>query len=221
MSETEEVTCAVCLEIIDENYGTTDHPDDSKAKCCVQCIKQVVDKNKTSLISRKPVTSYTIYSKNGEVIEKVHVIEPNVEHIPEISIIINQNDDNNNNYQIPNIIINQNGENNNYQIPNIVINQNGGNNQVIYQAVQDYNLILQQQQNHNAQVERKWKIRKTISAVLAGCIFIVFLALFAAFMVIDPYGNTRFIMLGISGSALVLGIIFHGIMDCRVITEKV
>ena len=144
-----------------------------------------------------------------------------MEHIPEISIIINQNDDNNNNYQIPNIIINQNGENNNYQIPNIVINQNGGNNQVIYQAVQDYNLILQQQQNHNAQVERKWKIRKTISDVLVGCIFIVFLALFAAFMVIDPYGNTRFIMLGISMSALVLGIIFHGIMDCRVITEKV
>jgi len=216
MSETEEVTCAVCLEIIDNNYGTTDHPDDSKAKCCVQCIKQVVDKNKTSLISRQPVTSYTIYSKNGEVVEKVHVIEPNVEHIPEISIIINQNDDNNDNYQIPNIIINQN-----HQIPNIVINQNGGNNQVIYQVVQDYNLILQQQQNHNAQVERKWKIRKTISAVLAGCIFIVFLALFAVFMVIDPYGNTRFIMLGISMSALVLGIIFHGIMDCRVITEKV
>ena len=101
-SEDDKLTCSICLASIqDKDYGTTDHPDDSKMKCCVECVKQQIEKNRTSLISRKPIGSYSIYNKDGIFIKKVIVNQQQ----PDISIVIPNDNGNVHIYNPANVII--------------------------------------------------------------------------------------------------------------------
>lgn len=219
-SSESDVACAICLEELgDSDYGTTDHPDDVKAKCCVQCIKEVSEKNKTSLISRKPISSYTIYNKTGVVLNKVYIQQGAIENVPEISIVID------NNANPPNILINQQGGQNNP--PNIIINQQGGHNNVIYHLHQENNVLeqfrqqMEQRQIQNAAIDKKWKKRKMIMGLITGSIWAIFLTLFAVFLAQGSNGFLSYTMLGISSGALVTGIILYGIFDCKRVTEIV
>ena len=64
----DETICYICYENLEDKiYGTTDHPDDTKAKCCINCISELLEKNGKSLIKRVPFNSYTLYQPNGDV----------------------------------------------------------------------------------------------------------------------------------------------------------
>lgn len=102
-SEDDKLTCSICLASIqDKDYGTTDHPDDSKMKCCVECVKQQIEKNRTSLISRKPIGSYSIYNKDGKFLKTVLVNQ----QLPDISIVIPNDNGNVHIHNPGNVIIN-------------------------------------------------------------------------------------------------------------------
>lgn len=66
-----EITCAICLDNLKKNYATFDHIADMNTKCCIKCLKKWYKINKISLISRVPVSSYTIYTSSGNFYEKV------------------------------------------------------------------------------------------------------------------------------------------------------
>ena len=70
----QSTVCCICLENLDgSNYGTSDHPDDARSKCCIKCIVELVRTTGTGLISREPIVSYTIYNKDGEAIQKINI----------------------------------------------------------------------------------------------------------------------------------------------------
>jgi len=189
--------CSICYEILDDIYATADHPSDAQTRCCVNCMKEWFKSNHVSLINRVPVESYTIYQKDGTVIEKIMlsdlVGEPDESVKPEVPEVLDVPHDHveeyrnpipiryydpalrRHNYPYP--IPYPNPYHNPDPNPPIMININEPLDRYL-ENVPEYNQNNQNNQNNNNNNEPNWRRYHIINAVvclsLAAIMFILY-----------------------------------------------
>ena len=218
-TDSDGIECSICLDsLINAYYATTDNDADQNAKCCIKCIKDHINKNGKSLISRENVQSYTIYDMYGTIIQQ---------------IIINENEHGVNFHQIPTVKYKPKPSAPPFQpeppvpiIPSVAQYHNQFRQEQQDQLQQQLEQLRQQFQDdfdqrriYNLQIDHRWNIRKRISTIICGIIWMTFLVLFAVFLA--QTNTIAYVMLGISSGALILGIINYGIMDCCRVNKHV